>query len=972
MKTTIKPSRRKHLFWTLTLLTSIVGLAAVLVRIWHKKQAHKTFEPVVKPSSPVHPSLAGLSEAEAEAKRLKGLSNAVTFEPTRTTKDILHSNTLTIFNFSLVGVAFVQLLLGLHWDMLLSLGVALLNIFINVFQEMLAIRRLQALEPATRPSATVIREGKARTIDPTEVVVGDILVAGPGDQIQVDGEILSEKPILVDESKLIGKGNRLAKQQGDMLYAGSFCISGRAAYQASKVGDERLVSSLHKNSNSKVDERTPLEKIVDRVLRIMLMIVAIMVTLIFSHALHLDAAVGLDTELIVSRVSVVFRLAPAGLYFMIFLNYVGGVRQLARHGALIRRARSVETLAHASTLWVSLAASRASIGIRVEDIVPTTENDKISESRLLQILGDFAHTSSSSNQAVNSLADLFPGGRRAMREQSPFLSVYGWAAVAFDEDDLRGIYVLGEEQVLKNHLVVQPGKRKKEGGEKNLSPNQKDRFSIFRRIWKRSDGPIDGKELKQETLVNKQSQGKPGEDFSPTNSPSIAKSQEEGRFRRFFSGIGRALKRKQVEGGDQDKEKTSNELKQPEDEVVYMFVYYPELVPLHDREGQPQLPLGLIPLCNMHYTTRVNTEAVNTIRTLRNSGVDIKGFTTGDSTRVTRIFESAGMNQESSTVVNTISGPELVGLDQETLYQAVNENIIFDHVTPDQTCEMMVSMRDHGDTVVVFGGNPSDIPIMQNANLSITSQSSSQAALSTADIILLKEAPKALLRVMEKGQSIVRSLLDILKLYLTQLVYLTTLILVLWALDLGFPYLAQQGTFIAIVTLTLPSLALSLWELPGALRRISLSRQLVWFVGPAAFSISAAGIFVYVFFLKQSNQLAYAQLALTHMLLISGLFLFAIVRPPKRSGLNDDTSPREWRTVILAIVLIVTYLLFVSFPIAFKWFRMAHLQQPGDYLVIGLVVLTWVVAVQTIWWIMSAFSERKSRSAIISNKGILP
>ena len=341
----------------------------------------------------------------------------------------------------------------------------------------------------------------------------------------------------------------------------------------------------------------------------------------------------------------------------------------------------------------------------------------------------------------------------------------------------------------------------------------------------------------------------------------------------------------------------------------------------------------------------------------------LKAFHLAIPVRFTRILESAGVNQESSAGTNSISGLELTELDQDALYQAANKNFIFNHVTSEQTCEIVVSMRAHGDTVAVFGGNPSDIQIMKNANLSITSQGSSQAALSTADIILLKEAPKALLTVMEKGQSIVRSLLDVLKLYLTQLAYLTTLILALWALDLGFPYLSQQGSFIAIVTLTLPALALSLWELPGALRQVSLSRQLVWFVGPATLSISISGFVVYTYFLKQSNQMAYAQLALTHMLVISGLLLFVMVRPPIRSDLQDITTMKNWRTVILAMGLLITYLLFASLPIAFKWFRLAHLRQPEDYLIIGFAVLAWAVLVQIINQMLYAFFEMREKTS---------
>lgn len=967
MNTSANPSKIKPLLWKLALIISIVGLVSFLVRIWQKKQAPKKSTPVVKPAYPERISLTGLSEAEAGAKRLEGYSNTVANKPTRSKKDILRSNTLTIFNISLVGVAFVQLLLGLYWDMLLSLGVALLNVFINVFQEILAIRRLQSLEPATRPSATVIREGKARSIDPSEIVMEDVVVVGPGDKIQVDGEILSDKPILVDESIILGKGNRISKRQGDRLFAGSFCISGRAAYQAQKVGDQRLVERLLNTTKTNVEERTPLEKMVERVLRIMLIVVMIMVSLILIHTLHLDAAVGLDTDLIVSRVSVVFRLAPAGLYFMIFLNYVGGVRQLARQGALVRRARSVETLAHASTLWVSLAATRDSFGIQVDDIESSDKNKAISESRLHQILGDFAQTISSNHQAITSIAELFPGDRRSFREQAPFLSIYGWMAISFDEDDLRAVYVLGEKQVLNQFVIAQAESRKKASGEKPQSSSLKNRFSAFTRKWRRSNDLTEVNEEQVKTPENENSQVDKNEEFPQGDSTSTTNSTKGGKFRKIFSGISRAFTRKQSDDKNQDEEKLRDKLKQPEDEVVYLFAYYPELVPLHDKEGRPQLPMGLIPLCSMHFTARVNSEAVNTIRNLRYSGVNLKGFSPGDSSRVTRILGSAGMYQESSGVPKAISGPDLVGLNQESLYHAADENIIFNHVTSEQTCDLLISMREHGETIAVLGGNPSDIQIMQKANLSITAQGSSQAAISTADIILLKDAPKALLIVMAKGQSIVRSLLDVLKLYLTQLAYLTTLILTLWALDLGFPYLSQQGSFIAIVTLTLPALALSLWELPGALKRVSLSRQLVWFVAPAALSISLSGIVVYTYFLEQSGRMAYAQLALTHMLVISGLLLFVMVRPPKRSDLQDKTTLKNWRTVILAMGLLIAYLLFASLPIAFRWFRLAHLRQPEDYIVIGFAVLAWAILVQIIRQIFSAYFRMREKTSKIKH-----
>ena len=37
-------------------------------------------------------------------------------------------------------------------------------------------------------------------------------------------------------------------------------------------------------------------------------------------------------------------------------------------------------------------------------------------------------------------------------EEAPFLSIFGWSAVAFDDDGLRGVYVLGNPDLLEPHF----------------------------------------------------------------------------------------------------------------------------------------------------------------------------------------------------------------------------------------------------------------------------------------------------------------------------------------------------------------------------------------------------------------------------------------------------------------------------------------------------------------------------------------
>src|SRR5207248_2864265 len=95
-------------------------------------------------------------------------------------------------NTILFAICVVLVAMGRLDDALLTVGVVLLNVVVGVVQESRAKRALDRIALLTRPTATVIREGHEQTIDPDEVVLGDVLVVRPGDQIVADGRVLGD------------------------------------------------------------------------------------------------------------------------------------------------------------------------------------------------------------------------------------------------------------------------------------------------------------------------------------------------------------------------------------------------------------------------------------------------------------------------------------------------------------------------------------------------------------------------------------------------------------------------------------------------------------------------------------------------------------------------------------------------------------------------------------------------------------
>ncbi|MBA2488466.1 MAG: hypothetical protein H0V36_03975 [Chloroflexi bacterium] len=150
---------------------------------------------------------AGLTEAEAAARRAHGLGNDAAISSGRTYLDILRENALTVVNVLLMAIASVLVVLGLLGDAAVTAVLVVVNVVVGVFQETRAKRSLDRLSVLTRPTASVVRQGVERIVDPAEVVLGDRLIVRRGGQLMLDG-VIGEGEIEVDESLLTGEIRR--------------------------------------------------------------------------------------------------------------------------------------------------------------------------------------------------------------------------------------------------------------------------------------------------------------------------------------------------------------------------------------------------------------------------------------------------------------------------------------------------------------------------------------------------------------------------------------------------------------------------------------------------------------------------------------------------------------------------------------------------------------------------------------------
>ncbi|HET8523711.1 MAG TPA: HAD family hydrolase, partial [Thermomicrobiales bacterium] len=412
----------------------------------------------------------GLSAAEVEDRRQRGLSNGIDLGESRTYREILRQNAFTFINIVLFAISAVLVALGLWGDALATAGLVLINVAVAVIQEARAKQTLDRIALLTRPEATVIRDGEERRVDPAEVVRGDVLVLHPGDQVIVDGDVLTDAPIEVDESLLTGEAEAVRKGEGDAIYSGSFCVSGTAIYEARQVGAASMANQLTQRARRFRQVKTPLQRDIDLIIRVMiLLVVAVSGPVVFDVAVRLIELVsravsepfanavtgayqGFVFEETVRAAAVIVALVPQGLVLMIAVTYAAAAIRLAGKGALIQQANAIESLSHVDIFCLDKTGTLTTNRLQLDHITAIG----VPQSDLEHALADFVASAADQNRTAAAISAAYAGTPRHKRDEIPFSSARKWSAVAFDDPHRQGVYFLGAAEAFGPALTRLP------------------------------------------------------------------------------------------------------------------------------------------------------------------------------------------------------------------------------------------------------------------------------------------------------------------------------------------------------------------------------------------------------------------------------------------------------------------------------------------------------------------------------------
>jgi cation-transporting P-type ATPase E len=388
---------------------------------------------------------AGLTQREADALRRRGEGNTAVRGSSRSYGRILRTNVFSFFNTILFVIGAALLVLGRYNDAFTSVGLGLVNAAISAVQEIRAKRKLDQLQLLDRARVTVVRDGRDVEVVPEEVVRGDVLHVRPGDQVVVDGPVLDGGLVEVDESLLTGESEALLKKPGDDLLSGSFCVGGEGHQLARDVGAASHASRLTIDVRRVSTDATPLQRQIDFVVRLVMLLVALM-----SATILLQAALeGFSLVRVVQTTAVLSGLVPYGLFFLVALAYTVGAARSAGNGALVQQVNAVESMSNVDVVCTDKTGTLTTGRLALAEVVPV---GPVPVGEVDRLVGSMARSAATGNLTTAALAAALPGEAWAVRDEVPFSSSLRWSALRTDD----GVHVLGAPDRLAPQLAGEP------------------------------------------------------------------------------------------------------------------------------------------------------------------------------------------------------------------------------------------------------------------------------------------------------------------------------------------------------------------------------------------------------------------------------------------------------------------------------------------------------------------------------------
>ncbi len=746
----------------------------------------------------------GLGASEAAARLERHGANELMEQAGRSRLAIVREQLLNVMTFILLAAAALSAVLGDWIEAVVILAIVVLNAVLGYTQEHRAEQSMAALKRMSVPTVRVRRDARVQELSSRDLVPGDVVLLETGNVVPADGRVLSSANLRTLEAALTGESEAVEKdgsvvlpagkplaERRNMVYAGTVVTYGRGELVVTATGMATELGKIAGLIQSVVEEKTPLQKRLDRLGRGLAIAAGVLVAVVFLLGIRTAETREEVFEVLLTAVSLAVAAIPEAMTAVVTIALALGAQRMLKRKALIRKLPAVETLGSVSVICSdktgTLTQNRMTVtAIDVAnhriDLVQREDGGRFTLGR--------AGSAAEGGALASTLDLLLVGGALCndadlVRDEGP--------AGAFHAvgDPTEGALVLAaaEYGARKNELdealprVVElpfDSERKRMTTVHRMPAEDAEFPAALRPLWARRSRAVETP------------------DFL-----AVTKGAVDGLL-----GVTRSV---WVEGALEPlDDEWRRKLMAAHDDLAAsgMRVLGVAVRPLERPPDGPELPgletdLILVGLFGLLDPAR--PEVTDAVARCRAAGIR-PVMITGDHPLTARhIARQVGITESEEF----LTGPDLDRLTEAELREKVNAVSVFARVSPEHKIRLVAALQEQGLVVAMTGDGVNDAPALRKADIGVAMGiTGTDVSRDAAEMVLLDDNFATIVAAVEEGRKIYDNIRKFIKYLLSCNASEIAVMLLGPLLGMPLPLLPLQILWMNLVTDGLPALAL--------------------------------------------------------------------------------------------------------------------------------------------------------------------
>lgn len=743
----------------------------------------------------------GLSALEVSRRHKRFGPNALTPRVAETPLQLLGRQFAQPLVYILLAAVVLTMVLREWADAAVILAVVLVNAAIGFFQEMKALRAIDALSRIMESEATVVRDGETRSIPAEEVVPGDVVLLQSGDRVPADLRLLRERDLQIDESALTGESVPVEKNAGELPAATVLADRANMAFSTTLVtygtgvglvvdtGDETEIGQINELIASATSLETPLTRQIGSFSHLLLKVILVLAGLVAVAILLRGEP---PASVFLAAVALAVGAIPEGLPAVVTATLALGVSRLASRHAIIRKLPAVETLGSTSIICSDKTGTLTQNQMTVRDILAGSDRHAVSGTGYDAEGGftrDGTDIDASSHDGLIEIlrAGLLCNDSRLARSEE------GWRV---------------EGDPTEAALLVAAAKA------------ELARDAESERLPRISAVPFESQHQYMATLHR-----------ATDHTIVYMKGSVEKLAPRCTEAWG---------GGTVDPAAIDTCVADMAGEGLRVLAFARATLPADKTDlHHDDLESGLSFLGLQGMIDPPRPEAIEAVATCQRAGVRVK-MITGDHVGTAKaIAGQLGLQGETGAdrILRGLTGEEIESLDDAALLDCIEDVPVFARATPAQKLRLVEALQSKGHVVAMTGDGVNDAPALRQADIGVAMGiTGTEVAKEASDMILTDDNFASIEAAVEEGRGIYDNLIKFIVWTLPTNLAEAGVILVAAFLGLQLPITPLQILWINMTTAILlgATLAFEAKE-PGLMLRPPrssaapiLSRPLIW------------------------------------------------------------------------------------------------------------------------------------------------